>query len=369
MEDYFDVVVVGAGPAGASAAQTLSSSGFKTLLIEKEYLPRRKTCAGFIPAAGWDFALERFGQPDPGILAEPERISGVHLSFSGGVSTRVDFPLPGYSVNRAEFDRWLATRCGARLRDGVEVTELKLERFHVYLTLNDGADQVEATHLVAADGATSPLLSVIRPEFYRTRAKPYHRPVMVLQMQADLDWDPHYLGLVVLRELAAVGRFWVKNGLLSLAVRYTHGRGWEGDMDVMRRHLRQYYGLAHETMESRFPASQNLMCTQDSYNFGAGTALLAGEGSGLINGWGEGIYAALRSGEIAGRALVDSAGERVTPHLFYQSRVAPYAEELRREFTRSHHLVGGIDMRRLFPEMNSLQRRRRLALLYRKLRG
>ncbi len=369
MEDYFDVVVVGAGPAGASAAQALSASGFKTLLLEKEYLPRRKTCAGFIPAAAWDFAVEHFGEPDPGILADPDRLKGIRFCFDRGISTRVDFPAPGYSVNRPDFDRWLATRCGARLRDGVEVSGLELERFHVRLTLNDGEDEVEATHLVAADGAASPLLGVIRPEFHRTRAKPYHWPVMVLQMQAELDWDPQYLGLAALGELPALGRFWVKNGLLSLAVRYTRGRGWEGDMDALRRHLRRNFGLAHESLESRLAGCQNLMGAHDAYNFGAGTALLAGEACGLLNGWGEGIYAALRSGEIAGRALVDSAGERVTPHIFYQSRIAAYAEELRREFTRSHHLVGGIDMQRLFPEMHPLQRRRLLALLYRKLRS
>ncbi len=368
MDDYFDVVVVGAGPAGASAARTLSAAGFKTLLVEREYLPRRKTCAGFIPAAAWDFAVERFGEVPTGILADPERTLGIHFCFDGGGAGRVDFPLPGYSVNRGEFDRWLATRCGARLLEGAEVTALDVERYHVRLILNDGEDQVEATHLVAADGADSPLLSTIRPEFYRTRARPYHSSVMVLQRSAELDWDPAYLGIVALRGLPALARFWVKNGLLSLAVRYTHGRGWEKDMQTLREYLGRYFGLSGEGPESRLPACQNMMGAHDSYSFGAGTALLVGEASGLINGWGEGIYAALRSGDIAGRALVDSAGERITPHLFFQGRVAPYADELRREFTRGHHVVGGIDMRRLLPEVNALQRRRMLSALYRKMR-
>ncbi len=368
MQDYFDVVVVGAGPAGASAAQTLSSAGFKTIVVEKDYLPRRKSCAGFIPAAAWDFATERFGEPAPDILADPERMNGIHFSFDGGIATRVDYAVPGYSINRPEFDRWLATRCGARLLQGAEVTELELERFHVRLVLNEGEDDVEATHLVAADGADSTLLGTIRPEFYRTRARPYHRSVMLLQMEAELDWDSHYLGLAVLRDLQAPARFWVKNGLLSLAVRYTAGRGWESDMERLKTHLREHHGLAGESGEARLPACQNLMGAHDSFNFGAGTALLAGEASGLIDGWGQGIYPALRSGEIAGRALVDSAGERVTPHIFYQGRIASYADELRREFTRSHHLIGGVDTQRLLPELNALQRRRLLSLLYRKLR-
>ncbi len=369
MADYFDVAVVGAGPAGASAAQSLSAAGFKTVLLEKEYLPRGKTCAGCIPAAAWEFVLERFGKPPEGVLAEPSRVRGIHFSFDRGIAARLDYPQAAYCVNRGEFDRWLATRCGARLQEGAEVTELDLERFHVRLTLNKGKDQVEAMHLVAADGADSGLLSVIRPEFYRTRAKPYHRQVMVLEAEAELDLEQGYLGLAVLRDLPAPGRFWTKNGLLCLAVRYSGGRGWESDMEVLVRHLQERFGLGSLVGESRLAARQNLMGAHDSYNFGAGTALLAGEAAGLLNGWGDGIYAALRSGEIAGRALADSVGERVTPHLFYQGRVVAFADELRREFTRSHHLIGGLDMQRLLPEMNPVSRRRLLAALYRKLRA
>ena len=44
----YDVIVVGAGPAGAVTARGLAVAGVKTLLVEKEKLPRYKTCAGGI---------------------------------------------------------------------------------------------------------------------------------------------------------------------------------------------------------------------------------------------------------------------------------------------------------------------------------
>ena len=46
---YFDVVVVGAGPAGSTAAKFLAEKGVKVLLIDKSKFPRDKSCGGGIP--------------------------------------------------------------------------------------------------------------------------------------------------------------------------------------------------------------------------------------------------------------------------------------------------------------------------------
>jgi len=46
----WDALVIGAGPAGARAAQQLSTAGASTLLLEKQSLPRYKACGGGVPA-------------------------------------------------------------------------------------------------------------------------------------------------------------------------------------------------------------------------------------------------------------------------------------------------------------------------------
>src|SRR5258706_16430171 len=46
---HYDVVVIGAGPAGSTAAETAARAGLKVALIEKQRLPRHKTCGGGVP--------------------------------------------------------------------------------------------------------------------------------------------------------------------------------------------------------------------------------------------------------------------------------------------------------------------------------
>jgi len=45
----YDVIIVGAGPAGSTTAKFLAEKGFKTLLLDKEKFPREKPCGGGLP--------------------------------------------------------------------------------------------------------------------------------------------------------------------------------------------------------------------------------------------------------------------------------------------------------------------------------
>ncbi|MGB9593842.1 MAG: FAD-dependent monooxygenase, partial [Anaerolineae bacterium] len=49
MTELWDAVIVGAGPAGASAAYFLGEMGLRALVLEREALPRDKPCGGAVP--------------------------------------------------------------------------------------------------------------------------------------------------------------------------------------------------------------------------------------------------------------------------------------------------------------------------------
>jgi geranylgeranyl reductase family protein len=150
----YDCIVVGAGPAGGTAAYHLAKRGRSVLILEKESLPRYKPCGGGVsPAiAEWfDFDFS------PAISLRVDTIRYT-WKMDDIVNAKLDTPEPIWMVRRDIFDHFLvqqAQKQGAELRDGTEVLgiEFKSDRWQV----NTAQGPLEARYLIAADGAKGPM--------------------------------------------------------------------------------------------------------------------------------------------------------------------------------------------------------------------
>jgi geranylgeranyl reductase family protein len=150
-----DVIVAGAGPAGALAARTLAAAGIDTLVVDRAAFPRNKPCGGGISTR----ALKRFpwlaGAID-GI--DQHRVSRLHLE--GPDQARIDITSPTpcvLLVRRVELDHALvraAQAQGARLRTGFEITQARADAGGVTLQARSG-EVLRAPMVVAADGVHS----------------------------------------------------------------------------------------------------------------------------------------------------------------------------------------------------------------------
>src|SRR5688500_15276831 len=95
-----DVLIVGGGPAGSSAARALREGGADVLLLDKERFPRLKLCAGWItPEVVRDLEMDVGAYPYRFLTFER-----LHLHVKG-VHLRV--PCVQHSIRRFEFDAWL----------------------------------------------------------------------------------------------------------------------------------------------------------------------------------------------------------------------------------------------------------------------
>ncbi|HTL89598.1 MAG TPA: geranylgeranyl reductase family protein [Leptolyngbya sp.] len=146
----FDCIVVGAGPAGGTAAYHLAKRGRSVLVLEKEAFPRYKPCSGGVsPAiAPWfefDFS--------PVIS---RKVNTIRYTWKLGdpVDATLNTPEPMWMVRRDEFDEFLikqAQIAGAKLQDGTAVTGIEFKGDHWQVSTTSGL--LEARYLIAADGA------------------------------------------------------------------------------------------------------------------------------------------------------------------------------------------------------------------------
>ncbi|HEY9698930.1 MAG TPA: geranylgeranyl reductase family protein [Trichocoleus sp.] len=146
----YDCIVVGAGPAGGSAAYHLAKRGRSVLILEKEAFPRYKPCGGGVSpqVAQWfDFDFT------PAISL---KITGIRYTWkmADPVDSQLNALEPIWMVRRDVFDHFLVKQAqnqGAELRENTAVSgiEFKGDRWQV-MTANG---PVEGRYLVAADGA------------------------------------------------------------------------------------------------------------------------------------------------------------------------------------------------------------------------
>jgi geranylgeranyl reductase family protein len=144
----FDVIVAGAGAAGASAAYYLTRAGMSVLVVEKARLPRYKACGGAIPRHALQAFPFDFGDV---IEAAPSR---VRFSFPGLPPVDTDLPeRPVVMVMRSRFDALLLAQANAELLEGVTVESVREAGNRV--EVKAGERWLTARYLVGADGAAS----------------------------------------------------------------------------------------------------------------------------------------------------------------------------------------------------------------------
>ncbi|MBU2608634.1 MAG: NAD(P)/FAD-dependent oxidoreductase [Chloroflexi bacterium] len=167
----YDVIVVGAGPAGSLAAKKCAEQGLGVLLLEKSALPRDKVCSGMVMGVmAQELVRQEFGEIPYESLTNPSHLAGFLLYVPETEPQVLEYRMP--FAWRRDLDFWMtqqARQAGADIRDGVKVVSVEPESGHCVVRL--GQETIESRFVIGADGANSTIRRSIHPELnitYRT---------------------------------------------------------------------------------------------------------------------------------------------------------------------------------------------------------
>ncbi|MEA2531294.1 MAG: electron transfer flavoprotein-quinone oxidoreductase [Thermomicrobiales bacterium] len=164
-DERFDAIVVGAGPAGITAAKDMAAAGLSVVVLERGQYPGSKNVSGGIlyrhpteemcPGFEEDAPLERpIIEQRYLVLTEDAMLGGLYRSMKFA-----ERPYNAYSVLRAEFDQWYATKAeeaGAEVYPEFTVTDVLWEDGRVVgVTTGEPDGELLAHCVVLADGANS----------------------------------------------------------------------------------------------------------------------------------------------------------------------------------------------------------------------
>ena len=291
----YDVAIVGSGPAGASCAAFCARAGLRTLLLEREKFPREKVCGDCLNPACWS-VLERLGVAERLRTLPHGRLSRVEFIAIGGRVVSVDLPPEAeIAVKRSLFDEMLMRRAAAA---GADVRENRTVQAITQpassgrsWAVSTSCESFHALVLVAADGRNSTIARLLGllPKIERERvALQTHVPVPIgFGERVVLQFLPHgYSGQAPVNDqelnLCLVGKPAAMPALRKWA---------EANFDVPCEHVwRTITPLRRATLQ---PARAGLF--------------LIGDAARVVEPFtGEGIYYALRSGELAAEAIASS---------------------------------------------------------------
>jgi digeranylgeranylglycerophospholipid reductase len=360
----YDLIVVGAGPGGSTAAWRAAELGLSVLLVEKrQEIGAPVRCAEGVPHE----LLASFLDPDPAwISARVDRAQIVALAAGQMVEQWQGAGGLGYVLERRVFDRVLAERAaqaGAQVQVKTAVAGLLCENGAVRGVIAEWQGrriEVEAGIVVAADGVES---RVGAWAGLNTQLPLEDTMVCAQYLLAGIDWDPACLGYWIDEEIAPGGYAWVfpkGDGRANVGLGVQADLAGETALASLHRFVEREPALAMGSPVTLIAG--NVPVALPCPRLVADGLMLVGDaarqvdpltGGGIMNAMAAGRLAAqvaadaLAAGDTSARGLAayqeqvaQSIGRRLTRNYRLRERFPP-GERASRDFVRLFAVVAG----------------------------
>jgi geranylgeranyl reductase family protein len=308
----YDAIVVGAGPAGSTAAYRLAAAGADVLLLDRATFPRDKPCGGGVTeraARLLPFSI------DP-VVEDVATSVDLRLRY-GRILRRGDGVPLVHLTQRKRLDLFLAERAsaaGAEFRDGVRVTGV--ESGEGGIVVRAEGKRYEAQLLVGADGVNGVTARALELGGNQHVGVALEGNLPASRLRAD------YRGKLVLEFGVVPGGYgWVfpKGDHVNFGV-----GGWGGEGPALRDHLHRLceaHGVSASDLEQ--VRGYRLPLRSPRSTVARGRALVVGDAAGLIDPVsGDGMFEGFLSSQYAADAALDLLAGRASTLDPYGPRLA-----------------------------------------------
>lgn len=337
------VIIVGAGPAGASCARALHDAGVQALIIEKESLPRHKNCSGVLFGEAQELLVKYFGtMPPEDIYCEPKTIPASHIiewkHEQGFTQYPWEIPRDGHAFPqtylntwRSAFDHWLVQQSGAPVREKCLFRGFSAahDRVSVDIFVRDGKilepggtldpkRTIQCDYLVGADGSASAVRKVLTPHDWAAAPEVvYYQEYCPCKDIGTLREGSWYVFFekTVSKLLCCVHR---KDNFLVPCVGGFKGEDVRATMEVFKMFLKENF----KVMLGQHERSEGCVIKMWPTDPGRGRVLLAGDAGGFMYLNDASIHAAMDSGYRCGAAIARALREGGDALEYYRESLA-----------------------------------------------
>ncbi len=308
----YDVIIIGAGPAGCASALFLNQKGLRVLVLDRAAFPRDKVCGEFISPAADDI-LEELGVLGAIEQSNPVRLRGVAISSYGKKELRIDYPpcqgrvkpMTSLSLSRLQLDHLLVRKVmeqGVEVREQHAVDDFLFEEDRV--TGVKGRDEANRpfafTASVVVDASGRNGLSLRRLGLIRPHRGPGKIALAAHWENAQFPHDYCYMHV---SSPGYTGMAPVANDSVNVVLVVA-------DQDIKRQELDAFYQTVVLGNERRQSLLAGARLKERVRSVGSlaydvrppqcGGLVLAGDTTGFIDPFtGEGVYLSLRSAQLA----------------------------------------------------------------------
>jgi flavin-dependent dehydrogenase len=315
LKKEYDVIVVGAGPAGAASAKALSEAKLDILMVERDKLPRYKMCSGIVFPSSKRFIADHFGEIPDNLLCDPKAVRGVRIYLTGD-SPVIENPFSatdsgeeveavGLNTWRAQLDYWLCSRTSAQLVDCCRFDgyDRQGREYKVKLRHCGQSVSVNTRYLIGADGTLSRVRHAAFPGFdQRIGLVPNYEEYYF----GEIDLEPGWLYVFMDRSITGYfATVFHKDNQIVVVTGVSQKESVKDYFHAFQEYLKKKHGLRIRERTRRHAIVLTDMSATRNYCLGEDNLLLVGEAGGFLRG-AEGITSALTSGQAAGCAILES---------------------------------------------------------------